>query len=171
MKKPTLILCAICALCGCTATKIKYEKDEKGKVEYSIWHNGHWLKTEAEVLSGGMSNDGQFNFGAQGLKSSPSEEFNRTMQTYTTAIVQLMQLAAAAYNPSASLAAQGADPKAVAMLVDAQAQAKAAEIAAKSSRETAAIKAASDAKIAEKQASSATTAATCPDGTCTDKDK
>ena len=173
MKKILTITClallSVLLLSGCTATKIKYEKDEKGKVEYSIWHNGHWLKTEAETLGGGMTGDGQFSINLSGLKSSPSEEFNRTMQTYTTALVHLVQIAAAAYNPSASLAAQGADPKAVAMLVDAQAQAKAAEIAAKSSRETAAIKAKSDAAVAEKQASSATTAATCPDGSCTVK--
>ena len=111
MKKLTMMLmlaaCAAAMMTGCTATKIKYEKADDGKVKYSIWHNGHWLKTEAEVLSGGMSKDGQFNFGAQGLKSSPSEEFNRTMQTYTSALVQFMQIAAAAYNPSASKVVSG----------------------------------------------------------------
>ena len=45
---------------------------------------------------------GSFVFEAEGMKSSPSEEFNRTMQTYTTAFVQLAQIAAAAYNPSSS---------------------------------------------------------------------
>ena len=49
-----------------------------------------------------MTGDGQFVFEAEGMKSSPSEEFNRTMQTYTTAFVQLAQIAAAAYNPSST---------------------------------------------------------------------
>ena len=49
-----------------------------------------------------MTGDGRFVFEAEGMKSSPSEEFNRTMQTYTTAFIQLAQIAAAAYNPSSS---------------------------------------------------------------------
>jgi len=106
MNRLMMIALAACAaaLAGCTATKIKYEKDDKGKIEYSIWHNGHWLKTEAEQLSGGMSQDGKFEIGLQGYKSSPSEEFNKSMQTYMGAIVSAMQIAAAAYNPSASQA-------------------------------------------------------------------
>ena len=105
MKKlMTIIAMAACAaaLTGCTATKIDYTKDDNGKVKYSIWHNGHWLKTEAEQLSGGMSQDGKFDISLQGYKSSPSEEFNKSMQTYMGAIVSAMQIAAAAYNPSAS---------------------------------------------------------------------
>ena len=93
-------------LTGCTATKIEYSQNDKGETRYSIWHNGHWLKTEAERMSGGMSKDGKFSVDLSGLKSSPSEEFNRTMQTYTTAFIQLAQIAAAAYNPSASAALQ-----------------------------------------------------------------
>ena len=51
-----------------------------------------------------MTDAGKFEFAAEGMKASPSEEFNRTMQTYTTAFVQLAQIAAAAYNPSSSSA-------------------------------------------------------------------
>ena len=105
--KKILIMAALAAMfAGCTATKIEYEKKADGGAKYSLWHNGHWLKTEAEELSGSMTKDGDFSVGASGLKSSPSEEFNRTMKTYTAAIVSMMQIAAAAYNPSASAATQ-----------------------------------------------------------------
>ena len=104
--KKLLILAALAALfAGCSVTKINYEKDDKGAISYRIYRNDHWLKTDASGIKGGMSDDGKFEFSAEGLKSSPSEEFNRTMQTYTTAFVQLAQIAAAAYNPSASMAA------------------------------------------------------------------
>ena len=102
-----LLFVAAYLFAGCSATKIKFEKTSDGTTKYSIWHNDHWLKTEAESLTGGMSQDGQFSLGMTGLKSSPSEEFNRTMQTYTAAVVSMMQIAAAAYNPSSSAAARG----------------------------------------------------------------
>ena len=102
-----LLFVAAYLFAGCSATKIKFEKTSDGTTKYSIWHNEHWLKTEAESLTGGMSQDGQFSLGMTGLKSSPSEEFNRTMQTYTAAVVSMMQIAAAAYNPSSSAAASG----------------------------------------------------------------
>ena len=93
---------------GCTATKIEYEQNAKGETKYSLWHNDHWMKTSTERLAGGMDKDGKFSVELAGRDSSPSEEFNRTMQTYTTAFVQLAQIAAAAYNPSASGAIQNA---------------------------------------------------------------
>ncbi len=96
------------ALCGCSVTKVNYEKDDTGKVSYRLYRNDHWLKTSASGLRGGMSKDGKFEFSADGMEKSPSEEFNRTMQTYTTAFVQLAQIAAAAYNPSASAASTAA---------------------------------------------------------------
>lgn len=102
-----LLFVAAYLFAGCSATKIKFEKTSDGTTKYSIWHNDHWLKTEAESLTGGMSQDGQFSLGMTGLKSSPSEEFNRTMQTYTSAVVSMMQIAAAAYNPSSSAAVRG----------------------------------------------------------------
>ena len=103
-----LALAAFCALgallSGCSVKKIEYEKNDKGEISYRIYENDHWLKTESTGIKGGMTGDGQFLFEAEGMKSSPSEEFNRTMQTYTTAFVQLAQIAAAAYNPSSSSA-------------------------------------------------------------------
>ena len=102
------IFCVIGAMLlllqGCSVTKVQYEKNDKGEVSYRIYRNDHWLKTESTGLSGGMTDGGKFTFAAEGMKSSPSEEFNRTMQTYTSAFVQLAQIAAAAYNPSSSAA-------------------------------------------------------------------
>lgn len=90
---------------GCSVTKVNYERDEKGVVSYRLYRNDHWLKTSGTGISGGMTKDGKFEFAAEGLERSPSEEFNRTMMTYTSAFIQLAQIAAAAYNPSASMAA------------------------------------------------------------------
>ena len=101
MKKLMMIAVAACAV-GCSVKKIEYTKNDKGEVSYRIYENDHWLKTESTGIKGGMTGDGQFVFEAEGMKSSPSEEFNRTMQTYTTAFVQLAQIAAAAYNPSST---------------------------------------------------------------------
>jgi len=108
MKKLMTIAVAVAALCGCSVTKVNYEKDETGKVSYRLYRNDHWLKTSGTGLSGGMTKDGKFEFAAEGLERSPSEEFNRTMMTYTSAFIQLAQIAAAAYNPSASAASAAA---------------------------------------------------------------
>ena len=99
-----LLACAF-VFAGCSVTKVNYERDEKGVVSYRLYRNSHWLKTEGEGMRGGMTGDGKFEFDLEGMRSSPSEEFNRTMQTYTSAFIQLAQIAAAAYNPSASMAA------------------------------------------------------------------
>ena len=100
-----LLFVAAYLFAGCSVTKINYEKDEKGVVSYRLYRNDHWLKTSGTGISGGMTKDGKFEFAAEGLERSPSEEFNRTMMTYTSAFIQLAQIAAAAYNPSASMAA------------------------------------------------------------------
>jgi len=97
-----VVLCGGVLAVGCSVTKVEYEKNDKGEVSYRLYRNDHWLKTESTGLRGGMSEAGKFEFAAEGMKASPSEEFNRTMQTYTTAFVQLAQIAAAAYNPSSS---------------------------------------------------------------------
>ena len=101
-----VVLCLFFALAlylsGCTATKIEYEKKADGVAKYSIWHNDHWLKRDTGAMSGGMDKDGRFEVKLESATASPSEEFNRTMQTYTSAFVQLAQIAAAAYNPSSS---------------------------------------------------------------------
>lgn len=101
-----LLVCAF-VFAGCSVTKVNYERDEKGVVSYRLYRNSHWLKTEGEGMRGGMTGDGKFEFDLEGMRSSPSEEFNRTMMTYTSAFIQLAQIAAAAYNPSASAAAAG----------------------------------------------------------------
>lgn len=156
MNRLMMIALAACAavLAGCTATKIKYEKDDKGKIEYSIWHNGHWLKTEAEQLSCGMSQDGKFKIGLQGYKSSPSEEFNKSMQTYMGAIISAMQIAAAAYNPSASAAIQSAT-------------AKSDSATAESANQNATRQAATAEPGEPSPAAATTTTTTCTDGNCT----
>ena len=110
--KKLMILAAMAAMfAGCSVTKVEYEQGDNGKVSYRLYRNSHWLKTEGEGMRGGMTSDGKFEFDLEGLKSSPSEEFNRTMMTYTSAFVQLAQIAAAAYNPSASAAIQSAAAK------------------------------------------------------------
>ena len=104
-----LVLLFVCAFifAGCSVTKINFKKDADGVCEYRIYHNDHWLKRDTGAMSGGMSQDGKFEVKLESATASPSEEFNRTMQTYTTAFVQLAQIAAAAYNPSASAAVRG----------------------------------------------------------------
>lgn len=164
MKKLMMIALAAC-MAGCSVKKIEYEKNEKGEISYRIYENDHWLKTESTGIRGGMSQDGRFDFEAEGMKSSPSEEFNRTMATYIGAFVQLARIAAAMSSPAAAsipLTTEAADPAAVAKLVDAQSAAKSAEITAKSQKQTALVKAQSDAKIAEQNAAAAN-AAECTD--------
>ena len=163
MKKLIAIIAmAACAAAftGCSVKKIEYEKDAEGKISYRTYENDHWLKTESTGIKGGMTGDGQFVFEAEGMKSSPSEEFNRTMQTYTTAFVQLAQIAAAAYNPSASqavaTAAKSASTSATPSVVVNTQQAETSAAAASKEKEAAASPA----------AASAQTAAECKD--CTD---
>lgn len=106
MKKLMMLFAvgAAILMTGCTSTKVKFEKDDKGLVKYEITRNDHWLKTDAGGLQGNMTKDGDFSVAADSLASSPSEEFNKTMKTYSAAIVSMMQIAAAAYNPSSSAA-------------------------------------------------------------------
>lgn len=165
--KKLLILAALAALfAGCSVTKINYEKDDKGAISYRIYRNDHWLKTDASGIKGGMSDDGKFEFSAEGLKSSPSEEFNRTMQTYTTAFVQLAQIAAAAYNPSSSAAASGKESTTVNVQMPSTGEAKTSANASstQASASTAEAKA-SDPHAADCTDGSCTTGA-CTDGSC-----
>lgn len=137
---------------GCSVTKVEYEKTDKGEVSYRLYKNDHWLNTESTGISGGMTKDGDFKYSADGLKSSPSEEFNKTMQTYTTAFVQLAQIAAAAYNPSSSAAAAvktTSDAKAAQTVVNVQPAAETPTTNANA-------------------AASATATTDCKDGSCTD---
>ena len=142
---------------GCSVTKVNYEKNDKGEVSYRLYRNSHWLKMEGEGMKGGMTHDGNFSFDLEGMKSSPSEEFNRTMQTYTTAFVQLAQIAAAAYNPSSSAASAvkpTTDEKAAQTVVNVQ---PAAETATANANAAASATATTDCKDGN-----------CTDGTCTD---
>ena len=147
---------------GCSVTKVEYDKNDKGEVSYRLYRNSHWLKMEGEGMRGGMSNEGKFEFDLEGMKSSPSEEFNRTMQTYTTAFVQLAQIAAAAYNPSASAAVQNATAKQSATAtepVQAEAVAAPKETVQTATTNTTAC------------ADGSCTVGTCTDGSCTDTAK
>lgn len=178
---------AAAMLAGCSATKVEFEKNAQGETKYRIYRNSHWLKTDAEGLSGGMSESGKFEIALDGVKSSPSEEFNRTMKTYTSAFVQLMQIAAAAYNPSASaaLAAQQTTPSPLAgarSVGGGTAASTAASTAqqaadgtggaaprtpdAAANSATAAATATPAANSATAAANSATASANCADGTC-----
>ena len=85
------------AVSGCRVVKI--EKNQEG---YRLYHNSHWLSTEADQLSGSMDQNGTFNFSMNGVKSTPSEEFNKMMQTNMGALTTIAQLAATAYNPAAA---------------------------------------------------------------------
>lgn len=105
--KKLMFIAALAALAtGCGVKKINYEKkvDNEGTTTYSyrIYQNDHWLNTKASTFKGGMDANGKFEFQGEGLQSSPSEEYNKMMGTTMGAFVQMMQIAAAAYNPSAS---------------------------------------------------------------------
>ena len=189
MKK--LIMIAACAavamFAGCRSVKVENHGEEvltnadgapilvNGKVVkcskgWSVKQLSHWMNSEADALSAGVKGaDGsEISFNMNGMKSSPSEEFVKSLMTFA----YVARIAAAMYSPGAAtvpLAPEAADPDAVAKLVDAQAAAKASEIAAKSARQTALIKAQSDAKIAEKQAAQTGATANCTDGSCTAK--
>lgn len=148
--KKLLMLAALAAIAaGCSVTKINYKKDADGVCEYRIYHNDHWLKRDTGAMSGGMSQDGKFEVKLESATVSPSEEFNRTMQTYTTAFVQLAQIAAAAYNPSSSAAASGKGSTTVNVQMPSTTEAKAS------------------ASTAEAKASDPH-AADCADGSCSD---
>ena len=162
MKKLMMMFAVTAAVLvtGCTVTKIEYEKEEDGRVEYKIWHNDHWLKRDTGAMSGGMSQDGRFEVKLENAAASPSEEFNRSMQTYTTAFVQLAQIAAAAYNPSASTAsvvksAGATTPQTTVVNVQPAA-------------ETPTTNATATASSASTQTSETCADGSCADGTCTD---
>lgn len=101
MKKLIILAAVAATFAGCRVIKVKRSADG----EYRAYYNSHWFTTEADAVTADLSPDGKFALSLSGIKSNPSEEFNKTMQTYTTAFVTLAQIAAAAYNPSASAAA------------------------------------------------------------------
>jgi hypothetical protein len=145
---------------GCRSIEIENKGEGKG---WSVDVFSHWMNSEADNIAASIAPDGTVTFNMNGMKSNPSEEFNKMMNTTFTGFASLARLAASMYSPGAAsipLTPEAADPEAVAKLVNAQSAAKAAEINAKSQRETARIKAQSDAAIAEKQCDAA--------GNCTD---
>ena len=173
MKKLMMIALAACAaaMTGCRSIEIENKGEGKG---WSVDVFSHWMNSEADSIAASIAPDGTVTFNMNGMKSTPSEEFNKMMGTTMQSFTAMARLAASMYSPGAAsipLTPEAADPEAVAKLVNAQSAAKAAEIKAKSDRETARIKANSDAAIAEKNAGQSATAnnADCTDGSCTVK--
>ena len=169
--KRMMMMAAACAVAlsmtGCRSIEIENKGEGQGWT-VSVW--SHWMNSEADALAASIAPDGTVSFNMNGMKSTPSEEFNKMMGTTMQGFTAMARLAASMYSPGAAsipLTPEAADPEAVAKLVSAQSAAKAAEIAAKSQRETAKIKAQSDAKIAEKQATATPSAAgECAGGSC-----
>ena len=176
MKKLMMIAlaAAAAAMTGCRSIEIENKGEGKG---WSVDVFSHWMNSEADSIAASIAPDGTVTFNMNGMKSTPSEEFNKMMGTTMQSFTAMARLAASMYSPGAAsipLTPEAADPEAVAKLVNAQSAAKAAEIKAKSDRETARIKANSDAAIAEKNAGQSATAnnttnAECTDGSSTEK--
>ena len=116
---------AAAALCGCRSVEVKNYGEEflvdkdgapvlidgkpvKCSKGWSVDHASHWLNTEADGISAEITPEHVVKFSMNGMKSSPSEEYNKMMGTTMGAFVQMMQIAAAAYNPSASAASTAA---------------------------------------------------------------
>ena len=116
---------AAAALCGCRSVEVKNYGEEflvdkdgapvlidgkpvKCSKGWSVDHASHWLNTEADGISAEITPEHVVKFSMNGMKSSPSEEYNKMMATTMGAFVQMMQIAAAAYNPSASAASTAA---------------------------------------------------------------
>ena len=160
MKKLMMIALAACAA-GCSVKKIEYTKNDKGEVSYRIYQNEHWLNTEGSGIRGGMTGDGKFEFAADGLQTSPSEEYNKMMSTTFQGFASLARLAASMYSPAAAsipLTTEAADPAATAKLVEAQGNATVALVNAKADAAAKKLEAKAKAEAAAK----------CPTGTCTD---
>lgn len=180
--------CAAVFCGGCRAVKVENNGEEfltdkdgnlmlvegqpvKCSKGWSVWHNSHWLNSEADAISASVKGrDGsEIQFGMNGMRSSPSEEFNKMMSTTFAGFASLARLAASMYSPAAAsipLTPEAADPDATAKLVDAQSKAKTAEIAA---RADAKVKTATASSSAASASSSASAAGDCPDGGCSEK--
>ena len=186
MKKLMMVAACAAVFCGgCRAVKVENNGEEfladkdgnlvlvegqpvKCSKGWSVWHNSHWLNSEADSISASVKGrDGsEIQFGMNGLKSSPSEEFNKMMSTTFAGFASLARLAASMYSPGAAsipLTPEAADPDAVAKLVDAQSRAKTAEIAA---RADAKVKTAAATSSAASTSSSSSAAGDCTDGSC-----
>ena len=79
---------------------------------WKVKQNSHWTNSEVDGINASIDKNGAVSFALAGAKSSPSEEFNKTMLTYTAMFTEMARIAAAAYNPSSSgvAAAKTAEP-------------------------------------------------------------
>lgn len=128
---------AAAALCGCRSVEVKNYGEEflvykdgapvlidgkpvKCSKGWSVDHASHWLNTEADGISAEITPEHVVKFSMNGMKSSPSEEYNKMMATTMGAFVQMMQIAAAAYNPSASGVAAAKTAKPAQTIVNVQ---------------------------------------------------
>jgi cytochrome oxidase assembly protein ShyY1 len=119
--KKLLMLAALAALCGCKFIEVEDRGKEPvvidGKVVlvdrgWKVKQNSHWTNSEVDGINASIDKNGVVSFALAGAKSSPSEEFNKTMLTYTAMFTEMARIAAAAYNPSSSgvAAAKTAEP-------------------------------------------------------------
>ena len=123
LKQIAFIACAaaFAALCGCRSVEVEDHGKEPVKIDdkvvlvskgWKVKQNSHWTNSEVDGISASIGKDGSVSFNLAGAKSSPSEEFNKTMLTYTAMFTEMARIAAAAYNPSSSgvAAAKAAEP-------------------------------------------------------------
>ena len=90
MKKLIMVAAiAAVALAGCRSLTVENRGTDKG---WKVTHWSHWLNSDIDGMSATIGTDGTVSFSLNGVKSSPSEEFNRSMQTYMGAAVQLGQI-------------------------------------------------------------------------------
>ena len=160
MKK--LLIATICglALAGCrTVTVENNGVDEQGRSKgWSVAVKSNMMKSELDSMETTVNPDGTITYKMGGLTSSPSEEFAKSLMTFT----YIARIAAAMYSPAAAsvpLTEEAADPQAIAAIIAAQAAAK-----------TSAINAKADAAARKAAAPNAanTANAGCADGSCTD---
>ncbi len=162
-------LSVMAAMTGCRSIEIENKGEGKG---WTVDVFSHWMNSEADSISASVAPDGTVRFDMNGMKSTPSEEFNKMMGATMQNFTAMARLAASMYAPGAAsvpLTPEPADPEAVAKLVAAQSAARTAEIEAASKREAARILAEAEAAAQAEAAKSASPgAADCPDGNCAD---
>lgn len=88
-----VIACVVAS--GCRTVSVENDGEGKG---WSVSVMSNMMKSEADTVKAEVRPDGTIAFEMGGMKSSPSEEFYRSLTVFT----DMMKLAAAAYNPAAS---------------------------------------------------------------------
>ena len=159
--KKLLITMSICglALAGCRTVSVENNGEGKG---WKVSVMSNMMKSEVDNIKATVNPDGTISFDMGGLASSPSEEFAKSLMTFT----YIARLAATLASPAAAsvpLTEEGADPNAVAAILAAQAAAKTSVVNSKADRSVRKIEAQAKADAAAKCATG-----TCTDGTCTD---